>query len=100
MDVIILTGRGRVNLWPIVWGLVVIVTCLSVYFILQLPAPNRNQLALGEGAPADVVEIQIQPPVELDFKTRADVLRLRVEAVRQHVELMSEAYSPAEAVFG
>jgi len=71
-----------------------------VYFILQLPEPNRNQLALGDTALGSVVDIGLRPPVEFDFKTRADVLRLREEAVRQHVELISGAYSPAETIFG
>jgi hypothetical protein len=46
------------------------------------------------------LEIEIQDPVELDFKRRAEVFRMREQAVQQHPELLLARYRPSDAVFG
>lgn len=87
-------------LWFVIVVLALIATCLIGYFIWQLPEPNRNQLAIGDAATTEAINLAIQPPIELDFKTRAEVLQLREQAVQRQAELILGTYRPAEAVFG
>src|SRR5574341_1634331 len=94
------TAKGRRGLWPVV----IVLACLAVSLIgfwywLQ-PAPNRNALAIGSSARRAGIDIAIQPTVELDFMSKDDVLKLRVEAVKKYPELIVGEYEPAEAVFG
>jgi hypothetical protein len=90
----------RQLLWLTISFLSLLVLCLTALLILRLPEPNRNQLALGEKAAIDLIEIEIQPPAEFDFKTQAEVLALREQAVELHPELLMVQYQPSEAVFG
>lgn len=63
-------------------------------------AASRNTLALGGDALVDDLDIDIQPPAELDFLSRNEVLELRSRAVDIHPELLAAEYSPSRAVFG
>ncbi len=74
--------------------------CLAACGLLGGTQPNRNRLALGEGAPAGPIEIEIAAPAEFDFQTRTQVLGLRQQAVGQHPELLGGKYRPSGAVFG
>jgi hypothetical protein len=64
------------------------------------PAVTANRLALGEAANAEALEVEINPPAELDFLTREAVLQMRRNAVRQYPMLLAANYSPRPAVFG
>ncbi len=88
------------ELWLFIGALAAVAVCLVVVWVALRPAPNRNALAIGEAGQAPALDIPIQPPVELDFKTRAEVWQLRKAAVSQHPELISGSYQPSEAVFG
>jgi hypothetical protein len=96
------TARRRqvgCNLWPIIAVLTCLVALLTALFIIRLPAPNRNQLAIGGRATLETLDIPLQPPEELDFLSKAEVLRLRTEAVMSQPDLMVGAYRPSDGVF-
>jgi hypothetical protein len=93
-------GRRTGGLWPIILLLALIAVCLIGYWVIQLPAPNRNRLAIGPAAHVAALEIAIQPPAELDFKSKAEVLAWREEAVRRYPDLLAGDYKPAESIFG
>ncbi len=92
-------GRG-VGVWPVVITLAFVAVCLIGYWIIQLPPPNRNALAIRDAAKVATIDIPIRPPVELDFKSKAEVLKLREEAVYRYPDLLAGDYEPSEAVFG
>jgi hypothetical protein len=73
---------------------------LCIRAVKRLPNPNHNTLAIGEEARLAEVEVQLNPAVELDWMTRADVLDLRREAVYRYPDLIAGDYQPSEAVFG
>ena len=77
-----------------------LVLALTILWVLRSPAPNRNQLALGPQAKSAPLDIPLQAPTEFDFVTKAEVLRLRTEAVRRYPDLLASDYTPSEAVFG
>ena len=61
---------------------------LVAYWVLQSPRPNRNELAIGEGAKIEFVDVGVHAPVELDWKTKREVLELRASAVQEYPELV------------
>jgi len=62
---------------------------------------RANDLALGRSArTASTVEIQINPPVDLNFRSRSQILQMRERELRKHPELMNGSYSLSEEVFG
>lgn len=90
----------RKRTWLIVSPLALLAACLLAFWFLRQPAPNQNALALGQAANIAALEIPIQAPIELNFKSKADVLSLRTQAVLRYPELLAGAYQPSEAVFG
>lgn len=88
------------NLWPIIILLGLLAGSLIVLWIVRLPRPNQNELAIGDGAKVASVNVDIQPPTELDWKSKSEVLQLRAMTVQQYPELMAAEYVPDEAVFG
>ena len=74
--------------------------CLLTIWVTYLPKPNRNALAIGKSARAADLDIAIQPPAELDFKSKAEVLESRKAAVLRYPHLISGDYEPSDAVFG
>jgi hypothetical protein len=95
-----MTVKGKVNLWRFISILSGLALGLIIVWLMRMPQPNRNRLAIGKAAKVDTVAISIQTPVELDFKTKAQVLQLRQDAVQLHPELLVGKYIPSEAVFG
>lgn len=66
------------------------------------PRPNQNALAVGAKAvagAADAIEIELNPPVDLDFMSRADVLKLRRSEVQRYADLLAAPYDPSDDVF-
>ena len=47
-----------------------------------------------------LVDIAINPMVELDFKTKSEIYDIRRQCVLLHPELVGKNYNPSEAVFG
>lgn len=72
---------------------------LGAWYLLRPPA-NHNALAIGQAASIDRLNILLKPPLELDFKTRAEVLQLREQAVNRYPELLVDDYRPYEPIFG
>jgi hypothetical protein len=66
---------------------------------LSLTVQNHNTLAIGEQATVAKVEVALQPPVELDSLSKAEVLELRKEAVARYPALLAGDYEPAAPVF-
>jgi len=62
-------------------------------------AQAANTLNTGNSAPA-TSDISINPPIELDNKTKAEVYAVRRLYVAQHQELLAGDYHSSEAVFG
>lgn len=66
-----------------------------------LPSVNHNRLLIGDRARIrGPYEVLLHRPVELDFMSRADVLRVRRDAVAQHPSIIRPGYRPSRAVFG
>ena len=61
---------------------------------------NQNTLRSGSGAESGPVEIAIRPPLEFDFKPKAEVMKLREESVMSYPSLISGPYRPAFETFG
>jgi hypothetical protein len=86
----------------------ILVACLAtpaamlVFPLVSSKLPHRsNSLAIKQHAKVNgPVQLNIQPLVDLNFKTRAQVMQARAEAVHQHPELLSSEYEPSWAVFG
>lgn len=61
---------------------------------------NGNRLLLGEAAVIPgTIDIPVKMPVDLNFKTKQEVLELRKEAVAAAPNLVAAPYEPSEAVF-
>jgi hypothetical protein len=92
--------RPGFGLWPVIILLAILAACLLTIWVTYLPKPNRNALAIGQRARASDLDIAIQPPAELDFKSKAEVLESRKAAVLRYPHLISGDYEPSDAVFG
>jgi len=89
--------------------------CPGKLIVLLSPAllvccPMSLPLCLAAGAPANSLDISasapsiknipLNPPIELDYKTRQEVYAIRVAQITPHVELLAGDYHPSESVFG
>ncbi|MBN1267646.1 MAG: hypothetical protein JXA25_19295 [Anaerolineales bacterium] len=93
------TGHKN-STWRVLTLLVLILLLVTALIVLKAGRKNRNKLAVGENARVEYVHVEIQPPSELDFKTRDEIYQLRREAVDRYTELISNWYKPSYAVFG
>ncbi|PWT96672.1 MAG: hypothetical protein C5B53_09190 [Candidatus Melainabacteria bacterium] len=76
------------------------VSLLSVLASCSL-LPRSNSLATGEAEDAKgPVNIPINPPGDLNFKSKSEVLQLRSQAVNRHPSLLRQSYIPNLLVFG
>ena len=91
--------RG-LGLWPVIAALALVALILLVYALLRRPWPNRNALAIHELAKTEHLDVALQPPIELDFKSKAEVLELRTKAAHTYPRLIAGDYRPSDAVFG
>ena len=61
----------------------------------------ENKLLIGEHAVVVAgLDIPVQMPIELNFRTKADVLELRKRYVELTPNLVAAPYQPSESVFG
>src|SRR5262249_11882425 len=82
----------------IVLAAVILVLAMCCFIAAQARA---NDLALGRSArTASAVEVQINPPVDLNFRTRSEILQMRERELRKHPELLNGSYSLSQEVFG
>lgn len=100
------------------WNVVACGMVLAPYLLLVMPlfvsffgaqAPAMaepavkeiNCLAVGPRSKVnDTVSIQVNPPMEFDWKMREDVLKLRAEKVKKYPQLLQGDYWPNPAIFG
>lgn len=67
----------------------------------RFPIPNRNRLLLEQESPVEAAyPVALNEPMEFDGLGRAEICRLRRDAVAQHPKLVAEGYRPSHAVFG
>jgi len=74
---------------------------IGFWYSIQ-PRPNWNALAIGSRASKavnDPVDLELQAPVDLNYKTHAGVLNLRKGAVNRYANLLAAPYAPSDAVF-
>ncbi|MBS2005874.1 MAG: hypothetical protein JST01_02460 [Cyanobacteria bacterium SZAS TMP-1] len=60
---------------------------------------SSNRLAVGNQAKAATVNLNINPPTDLNFKTRAEIIELRRRYMYEHPELLSYQYVPTGSIF-
>ncbi|MBN1139123.1 MAG: hypothetical protein JXM73_21260 [Anaerolineae bacterium] len=88
-----------ISVWLTITGLALLALVLIIVLLSRF-RPNHNALAISEQAKVDQIEIALQPLAELDFQSRAEIVRLRNEVVGRYPELVVGTYRPANAVFG
>ena len=66
--------------------------------IPQKYTPPRQRFLLKEYS--ERLDIKLNPMIELDFKTKDDIYRIRREYVFQYPQLVQADYRPEESVFG
>ncbi len=60
---------------------------------------NANELRLGKSASDEVVEIPLQPMLELDYLSRESILNMRKKLVADRNSLLAKTYNPESAIF-
>jgi len=68
--------------------------------LVRMAETSRTPLAIGDAAKVEQINVSIQSPADLDYKTKAEVLQLRTEAVLRYPQLLSGSYEPSREVFG
>lgn len=79
-----------------------LIPTLFLFFLLLFVRPAAaNELSLGRSArSAGPVDIQIMPPADFNFRTRADIFDMRRREVLKHYDLLKGNYAPDDSVFG
>lgn len=91
--------RGRFLIWSLILSFIVLVILL--YTLYTRFEPNRNKLAYGEESGLiGTHNLQLNAPIELDFKSKSEIFLLRREAVEQYPDLILKNYSPSTDIFG
>ncbi|MEZ4535682.1 MAG: hypothetical protein R3D26_11895 [Cyanobacteriota/Melainabacteria group bacterium] len=60
---------------------------------------SANELRLGKSVADEVVEIPLQPMLELDYLSRESVLNMRKKLVDEKNSLLARPYSPESVIF-
>jgi hypothetical protein len=60
---------------------------------------SSNRLAVGRESKVAQSQLTINPPTDLNFKSKAEVLELRRRYVMEHPELLCYQYTPTNSVF-
>lgn len=61
---------------------------------------EKNSLALGMTAPSGTTEVTLYQPIELNYKSKSEVLELRNMIIQKNAQLLSGPYTPSPDVFG
>jgi len=61
---------------------------------------TANQLAIGDFASEEEIDINLNSVMDLDFMSKSEVYDLRTDAVYQYPELIEGDYIPSRTVFG
>lgn len=96
-----LNKRRTGSLWLAI-GLVAIFSLVlssAALLVAWLTQAGSNRLGIGPQASVDVLDIALQPPMELDNLPSAEILRLRQEAIARYPALLAGRYVPARQVF-
>ncbi len=87
-----------IMLSKIKYFIVILVIVVVSFFLL------RNSVSCQENnnssASLQMINIPINPMIELDFKTKAEIFAIRKRYVMQHSNLLNGSYSPSREVFG
>lgn len=61
---------------------------------------NSNRLAVGREAKTNkIVEVQLNFPVQFNYKSKSEILEMRSNELRKHPELIHGTYSPYEPIW-
>jgi hypothetical protein len=95
------TGSRRRWLRGIIFLLVAInVAVFALVLWLRRPVrPNQNALALGHQVSRDLTGIILNTPLELDKKSKADILAIRKSYVAKYPQLLAAPYEPDAGIF-
>ena len=79
-----------------------LISCAVLFICLsQLPSASGNELAVGRAARLrGTVDIPVNRPVNLNWRTRDEIFSLRQQAVEYNAGLLSDRYVPSQSVFG
>ncbi|MBI2810053.1 MAG: hypothetical protein HYX67_04395 [Candidatus Melainabacteria bacterium] len=61
---------------------------------------DQNKLLIGESAVVPAIEIPVRAPVDLNFRSKAEVLDYRKKCAELTPNVVALPYQPSEAVFG
>jgi len=61
---------------------------------------NENKLLIGDQAVSAGLEIPVQKPIDLNFRSKAEILELRRHYVALTPNLVAQPYEPSAEVFG
>ena len=63
-------------------------------------AQQARDILIRDTGNQSFINISINPMIELDFKTKAEIFEIRKQYVFQHPELVNPNYEPSDEVFG
>lgn len=73
----------------------------SRHFVSLPQRPNLNVLYLGkESIVTSPYEIQLNLPIDLNYKTKKEIYEIRSSFVKKYPDLIKGSYLPSEQVFG
>ena len=74
-----------------------VIIVLSVFILSTAEFRPGAYAAVGD---AGVIDVALEPMINLNFKSKKEILMLRKKYVLKHPELLNGVYKPSEAVFG
>ncbi len=81
--------------------LALILTLMVIAITTHTCAQGVNNLRLGQNAAVkSIVEINLEPVKNLNYKSRAEILNMRTNLVNQHANLLENQYIPNLEIFG
>lgn len=70
------------------------------FFVFAPAKATENKLLIGDQATSAGLDIPVQKPIELNFRTKAEILELRRRYVALTPNLVAPPYDPSPEVFG
>jgi len=84
-------------------GLTIVIATAFFYLALagrlQAQTYSSNRLAVGSQAKVQMVNLNINPPSDLNFKSRSEIIELRRRFIYEHPELLCYQYVPMGSIF-